>query len=114
MELKDLTEAQWGEIAFRFIFDMHPFPFVAQIMAIDRARSEEFGAAIQRFGGIVPLVESLVADDTLPAEYLEALANHATAAADEAELQHRVAAAHRALAGVEFVTSNPHMEWSQL
>ena len=113
MEIKDLTEAQWGEIAFRFIFDMHPFPFVEQIMTFDRVRSEDFGAAIQRFGGIMPLVDNLLADDTLPAEYLEVLANHA-AAADETELRHRVAAAHRALAGVEFVKSNPHMEWSQL
>ena len=114
MELSELTEDQWGEIAFRLIFDIHPFPHVAQVMTFDRVRSEEFGAAIQRSGGIVPLVSSLTNDDTLPLDMRQALAEILASSKGEEELKERFARYNRREAAHEFIRANPGFVWSKL
>ena len=114
MEIGELTEDQWVEIAFRLIFDEHPFPGANWVMTIDRVRSEEFGKAIQRFGGIVPLVTSLANDNTVSFATRQALAALLDSCKEELELQDRVAAFNRREAAIAFRENNPGFGWSKL
>ena len=114
MEIGELTEDQWTEIAFRLIFDLHPFPLAMQIMTIDRIRSEELGMAIQRFGGIVPLITHLANDNTVPFAVRQALTELLAASKDELELKNSVAAYNRSEAASAFVQGNPRFRWSRL
>ena len=114
MEIGELTEDQWTEIAFRLIFDLHPFPSAIQIMTIDRVRSEEFGMAIQRFEGIVPLITHLANDNTVPFAMRQALAELLAASKNELELKNSVAAFNRREAARAFVQANPSFGWSRL
>ena len=114
MELRDLTEDQWGEIAFRMIFDDHPFPEVAKVMTIDRQRSEDLGRAIERNGGIVPLVSGLIQNSGLPLTSRSELSELMNRSENELELLDRFAAYQRWTAGVAFKRDNPHFVWSKL
>ena len=114
MDLGDLTEDQWTEIALRLIFDLHPFPTAIKVMTLDRVRSEEFGMAIQRFGGIAPLVAHLSKDNTLPQGMLQDLAEMLVSSKDDMELRDRVAASHRRAAASDFMQANPDFVWSKV
>ena len=114
MDLGELTEKQWVEIAFRLIFDAHPFEGVIPIMAIDRARSKELGKAIQRFGGIVPLVTHLANNNTLPYATRREMAALLGSCEDDLELEFRVGAFNRQEAGIAFIEANPGFVWSKL
>ncbi len=114
MELGELTEKQWVEVAFRLIFDAHPFEDVIPIMAIDRARSKELGKAIQRFGGIVPLATHLANDNTLSYATRRTMAALLDSCENDLELEFRVGEFNRHEAGVAFIEANPGFVWSKL